>query len=324
MNIVYIIGNGFDLNLGMKTRYSDFYEYYKNSESKNNLVINLKNEISESIHNWSDLELAFGDYTKYLNSVDEFDQVYEDIVDNLGDYLISIEDKFDFSKINVSKFCEYLCRPEKSLNEEDIQEILTFKKQWITEEWNIDIITLNYTNTIEKFIGEDPLPIEIGNHHGYRIILRNLHHIHGYTNERTIMGVNDISQIAKKEFHDNQEILESLIKTKCNNVQRHNVDKKCAKLISNAQIICVFGSSIGDSDNYLWQSIGEQIKIGIKVIIFSKGEEIKERFAQRKARNQRSIKKLFLDKTNLTKEEKEKFEENIYVGINSNMFKNIN
>ena len=35
MNIVHIIGNGFDLNLDLKTSYRHFYEYYKNQESKN-------------------------------------------------------------------------------------------------------------------------------------------------------------------------------------------------------------------------------------------------------------------------------------------------
>lgn len=28
MNMLYLIGNGFDLNLGLPTRYSDFLEYY--------------------------------------------------------------------------------------------------------------------------------------------------------------------------------------------------------------------------------------------------------------------------------------------------------
>ena len=31
MNITYLIGNGFDLNLGLRTRYTDFYDYYLNN-----------------------------------------------------------------------------------------------------------------------------------------------------------------------------------------------------------------------------------------------------------------------------------------------------
>lgn len=320
MNIVYIIGNGFDINVGMKTRYTDFYQHYKLIESKTSLISNLKKEISKNIINWSDLELAFGKYTTNLNSITEFDEVYEDIVDNLADYLNNIEEKFDASSVNLKKLYENICRPESLLSNEDIQEISAYKNNWPNENWNVDVITLNYTTTLEKILGENIIPIQIGGHHSHKIILRNIQHVHGYTDNRTIMGVNDISQIEQKEFHENQEILEALIKTKCNRVQRHNIDKLCESFINKSQIICIFGSSIGDTDNYWWELIGEQIKRGVKVIIFSKGEEIKKRFGQKAARTQRAVKKLFLTKTNLSEEEKKLYEENIYIGVNTNMF----
>lgn len=98
INIVFFIGNGFDINLGMRTRYSDFYEYYKNIESKSSIVKELKEEIARGIINWSDLELAFGKYTIKLKDLDEFDEVYEDIVDNLADYLTKEENETDLKK----------------------------------------------------------------------------------------------------------------------------------------------------------------------------------------------------------------------------------
>ena len=36
MNIVYLIGNGFDINLGLNTRYCDFYKYYLESQQSDN------------------------------------------------------------------------------------------------------------------------------------------------------------------------------------------------------------------------------------------------------------------------------------------------
>lgn len=40
MNIVYLIGNGFDLSLGLKTSYSDFIRWYEglSTEKKNRAV----------------------------------------------------------------------------------------------------------------------------------------------------------------------------------------------------------------------------------------------------------------------------------------------
>ena len=54
MNITFMIGNGFDLNLNLKTGYKDFYKYY---------IENTKEDIiSKSIKNnyelWADLELG--------------------------------------------------------------------------------------------------------------------------------------------------------------------------------------------------------------------------------------------------------------------------
>ncbi|MEN2414968.1 AbiH family protein [Flavobacterium mesophilum] len=320
MNILYFIGNGFDINLGMRTRYSDFYEYYKSTESKTELINQLKKEISEGIINWSDLELAFGKYTSNLNNIEEFDEVYEDIVNHLADYLNLIQAQFDFNTISSLKFFENLSKPENSLSEEDIRELRLYREPWKNHHWITNIITLNYTTSIEKIIGESISSLQIGIHHTSKIILKEIQHIHGYTDKRTILGVNDISQIEKVDFHENQEILEALIKTKCNRVQRHNVDKICEQNINSANLICIFGSSLGDTDNYWWQLIGEQLRKGTRIIIFSKGEEIKQRFAQKTARTQRAIKKLFLEKTNLSQEEKELYNEKIYVGVNTNMF----
>lgn len=132
--------------------------------------------------------------------------------------------------------------------------------------------------------------------------------------------MNDISQIDNVKFHEKEEIMEVLIKTKCNQVQRHNIDKICERLIDKANLICIFGSSIGDTDNHWWQLIGDQLRENCRIIIFSRGEEIRERFAQKAARTKRSIKSLFLKKTNLSNDEIKEYEGNIYVGINARLF----
>ena len=66
MNITYIIGNGFDVNLGLKTRYQDFYDYYQNQPSPSEEVKQLKAHIDRNKENWADLELALGEYTSNL------------------------------------------------------------------------------------------------------------------------------------------------------------------------------------------------------------------------------------------------------------------
>jgi hypothetical protein len=320
MNILYIIGNGFDINLGLKTKYSDFYKYYQGQLSEDNLINNLKKEIAKGIVNWADLEEAFGKYMVNLNDREEFDTVYDDIVINLGDYLENQEKEFDFSKVDKSILLKDLSTPELFLTQEDIQELKSYKSNWGAATWNINIITLNYTRALEKILESQISNIQIGKHRHGLVMLGNIQHIHGYTDERTILGVNDISQVGKEQFHTDKEILDALIKPGANRALRHNVDKICENHAHSAHIICIFGSSLGDTDNYWWKLVGDQLRKNTRIIIFMKCEEISQRLGYRSVRSRQAFRELFLSKTDLSDAEKLNLQNNIYIGINTNMF----
>lgn len=322
MNTLFIIGNGFDINLGMKTRYSDFYNYYQSLESQSKAVRSLKENISDDIENWSDLELSLGKYTENISSLNEFDEVFEDILSNLAEYLHQEESKFDYNKIDEAKILKYLCFPERSLSKADTDKIVSYKDKWHNYQWYINIMTLNYTRTVEKLLREKTQNIKIGTHHSASITLRDIQHIHGFVDDRMIMGVNDISQIKNTSFHEKQEILEAIIKTKCNKAYKHKIDDLCINQISSAKLICIFGSSIGATDNNWWELIGEQLKGECLLIIFFRGEEINQLLGYKKARKEREIRNAFLERTNLSEDEKAKVRDKIFIGINTNMFSN--
>ena len=62
MSKILIIGNGFDLNLGLKTSYSDFLasdEFLELSEDSSNLLVSYLNEQAKSSRKdrlWVDIE----------------------------------------------------------------------------------------------------------------------------------------------------------------------------------------------------------------------------------------------------------------------------
>lgn len=72
MQILYLIGNGFDVNLGMKTKYTDFYKFYQEIETESTILKNLKKNINRKVITWSDLELRLGEYTQSLKTDEEF------------------------------------------------------------------------------------------------------------------------------------------------------------------------------------------------------------------------------------------------------------
>lgn len=322
MQILYIIGNGFDMNLGMKTSYNDFYNHYLTIESEDELVIKLKEELKSDFDSWADLEIAFGNFTKYLNSTEDFDIVFDDLGNELSKYLQNEQNIFEASKVKKDLFFKYLHTPEDSLAQADINELVTFKNQWKSHQWIFNIITLNYTRTIENIL-DNPTIINtiIGNNNNIPSILNGIFHIHGFTDERMVLGVNDETQILNKELLNNRDILDSIIKSNVNRVSKHTIDNTCERLIKQANLFCIFGTSIGDTDKIWWELIGEQLKRGAKIIIFTKGEEINLRTSYKISRMERAVRNRFLSKTNLTDTEREKFENNIYAGINTDMFR---
>ena len=77
MRILYFIGNGLDVSLGMKTRYPDFYEYYcsldENMQDRD--VIRLRNSIEQGKEDWKDLEYQLGQYTKDVSNAEALERI---------------------------------------------------------------------------------------------------------------------------------------------------------------------------------------------------------------------------------------------------------
>lgn len=324
MNILYIIGNGFDLNLGLKTSYSEFYKYYKSVKSPSSLIEELKEKIDNNYENWADLEIALGVYTGNLNSSEEFDQIYEDIAGELGTYLENEEKSLEITSSKKEKFIKYLISPETYLLPADLQKLNKFKSNFANAHWGISIITFNYTTTIEKILGNSSANQEISNHNGgFRIIFKGIHHIHGYFNKRIVLGVNDIEQIKNINFHSNQELLEAIVKAKHNDAAKETINTTCRSLISGADLICIFGSSIGLTDKCWWELIGEKLKGQTWLIIFIKRSEIDYKFSHKIARYEREIKDKFFQMTNLSEKERNEVQDKIFIGFNTAIFSDI-
>ncbi|GAB3775992.1 hypothetical protein GCM10028818_20860 [Spirosoma horti] len=324
MNTLFIIGNGFDINLGLKTGYKDFYNYYQNIKSKTTSVDNLKKNISDNFENWADLEIALGEYTEKISSLEEFDEIYEDLVNELATYLEEQENKLDFSSIKRDQFYLDLQTPQKFLLLSDEHEIDTFRTPWDSSTWVINLMTFNYTKTIEKILADDSPSIKIGNHHGrYEVYLQEFEHIHGFVDDRMILGVNDISQIKNAALNVNEDLCNALIKSNYNKVIKKTVHRRCEQLIENANLICIFGSSIGDTDKLWWELIGTQLKKNCRLIIFRRYTNLSNRFSHKVSRVEREMKNYFLNKTSLTEEEKSEVLNKIYIAINTSIFSNL-
>ena len=83
-----------------------------------------------------------------------------------------------------------------------------------------------------------------------------MYHIHQTLNDDEILvGVNDISQIANKKFHDNRFLCNLFIKPQTNSLLGNGVSQDCEAVIANTDLFVLFGTSAGITDRKWWKSV---------------------------------------------------------------------
>ena len=106
MNILYILGNGFDKAQGMATSYPEFYEYLVNNVKDGSALLDkMKAKITEDTILWSDMESGLGEFTTTTNNAEEFDDFYNNIK-KLSAYDTGVTAEFGDEFITLST-CAY-------------------------------------------------------------------------------------------------------------------------------------------------------------------------------------------------------------------------
>ena len=268
MKILFVLGNGFDIKLGLNTRYRDFYDSYQKKDSSCDAVENLKKNISSEYKNWADLELGLGQYTEHLADDQEGLIIYKDILCGLQNYLTQEERKYSYNISDSEKILSDFFHPENYLRWREKQSIFSHFNR--AEEWDVRVITFNYTKTLEMVLGNPTLPIETSfENEGVRK-LTHIVHIHGFTGDRMILGVNDPSQIKNPAWQSNNRLLRRYVKPLHNDTYKLDHERLSSELIANSHVICTFGVSLGETDKLWWGKIANRLNANnsVRLIIF--------------------------------------------------------
>ena len=256
MNVLYILGNGFDKAVGMKTSYPEFYHYLmENTDNCSDLMQQLKSDINADKELWSDMEVAFGQFTLKIKTAEELENLYFELSDKLQDYLQEEENAFNPDKYKA-KFVADFIRPSKYMGATDRLRYNAFQKA-VGASCDISVMTLNYTNTLEKLLalGDSTNRAIDGNN-----FFRQVIHLHGRLGESIIIGVDNEEQIANEELRNNEDVKDFLIKVQSNYTMKQTRHRTCENLISNANLVILYGVSLGDTDARWWKLLGEQFK----------------------------------------------------------------
>ncbi len=338
MNITFLIGNGFDCAVGLKTRYSQFYKWYcdQPKDKLSQHVADFRTEIDKYIKKspdakpyWSDAEIGLGKYTENfdINTVEKFLDCYNDFHSKLSEYVVlqnsKVTDKWAAEVKPV--FTSQLINFDKTVDPKEQPIFTQLKNKEKSLYANFNFITFNYTKALDEIynlLGNNNL----GSYQkstGSTLYFRRgkLVHIHGYTDKYPILGVCSKRNIANQELLVDDVFLASMLKKDSIDASGELWRTNAFNLIDNSDIICIFGMSIGESDSDYWEKIMSWLDSNPDkhVVVFSrysKGLNI-ETSISAKVREVKHVKNLLFEYTDWTEEKFDKIKDRIHIVFNS-------
>lgn len=324
MNIVYILGNGFDKAQDMATSYPEFYKYLE-FEKRSALIEMLKNEIKSDKEQWSDMEEAFGKFSSKIDTEDDFTKLYFDLNDLLQIYLKSEDDAFVPIEELKIKFREDFLITGKYLEEADRKRFNTFANSVNYNVKDFNVITFNYTNTLEKLLSIDDKNSRVEKSFGSNRVLHNLIHVHGKLEEAIIIGVDNEMQITNNILKNNENVKDLFVKIESNHAMKNFKHETCEAFIKNAHLIILYGVSLGNTDLRWWTLIGQELKRRNNLAIIQhiyRPNDILPTRKQLLARIERDHQKNLLQKMGIKQDEQPQgIADRLFFTVNSKIFK---
>jgi len=240
--ILFIIGNGFDLHLGMETKYTDVYKKYVKAPSADKDIEKFKKDILDNHETWADFEMALPKYAKNVSSeavlikclrdfktfIAEFLKEQNDIViNNIGGYA-----NYQIARVLIDSLTSF----HSSLTPNSQRNI---NNLMYNANVTYDFLTFNYTTVLDALVNHSK------NQHTLKV--NSPLHIHGSLETDITMGIDNIEQF-KTLFPLSRKGRRSLIKPVYNNEYDRKRVLDAEELILQSDIICTYGFSFGESD----------------------------------------------------------------------------
>ena len=253
MNITFLIGNGFDIACGMNTSYSAIKESY---------IENVKSEYSDILRehflyeDWGDFEVGIYKNADKFADVNQLISCIEDFADYLPSYIKQEQEKYE--KIISEDILDIIKKETGDMIKEFWERIPPEQTHFfknLDEEPNfVNIISLNYSTLVNKIFGSTFTKKNVFNgktsdyaEHYYLQDIINLHGV--YDNPPSmVLGVDNENQFPQKIGKLNSFQKMSLIKQDFINEYDTSNERKAQQVLSDTNVLCIFGCSLSDSD----------------------------------------------------------------------------
>jgi hypothetical protein len=266
-NILYLIGNGFDISAGLRTAYNDILKGYLSNEKPSPQLDFFKDNLNSNFDDWCDFEEQLGKFTEKFDegNIDNFFIAVRNFREYMVAYLKEEVSKIDYNLLDDNKLKvlrSFIINPYIYFHERTQQTVKKyfFPSDLHTPKYNA--ISFNYTDVFDKCIEKVSAKtgsINYGRNSVNRLFLKNILHIHGTLNENVIMGVDNDEQIANQALRLYNRLAQRVIKPEVNSALENLINDNVNSFIQTSRIICVFGMSIGKTDMTWWKKIGKWI-----------------------------------------------------------------
>ena len=251
-SVTFLIGNGFDLNLGLKTRYVDMYEGYVNSPSADTDIAKFKELLAADApgyETWGDFEMAMARHACNFESVDSFVKCVRDFRRYLSEYLMEQNAQFqqicentsEGSKICVEEFNNSLQRFYRGQTPNVINAVQQSLASINGLKYNF--IVFNYTTVLDYIAGARRAR---GGSNNIEIT-----HIHGRIGTDVVLGIDNVNQFNDIPFAVTKKLERTFIKPSFNQAYDDARLKRAIEMIEESDVICVYGMALGESDK-MW------------------------------------------------------------------------
>ncbi|OAV76011.1 hypothetical protein Barb7_00336 [Bacteroidales bacterium Barb7] len=324
MNVLFLIGNGFDINVGLKTCFKDALETYLNDQNNDPRSQKFKEDINQDFENWSDFEKQIGIYTEKFShqSIEDYYFYIRSFRESLVKHLKNEESRINYNvckadiasifKKSIVNFYEGLLLTHKNI----IESILNRERSI-----RYNFITFNYTNVLDNCLGILKKNGSLNNDVAIDHEVDKIVHVHGTTKEHVILGVDNVEQIKNKDLLIDEKLKRTIIKPFINKELNSLNDKECISLIEHSHIICIFGLSLGETDKSWWQTIEKRLRnVDVHLVIFDNATEFNPIHPEDNIDNINNAMKKFLLSAGITKNQNQ-YTDRIHIGFNTDIFK---
>lgn len=241
MKITFLIGNGFDLRIGMNTRFADMYEGYIAQTSTSDVIQKFKEMLkadAPEYKTWGDFEMAMAKKAKDFEDEGSFIECLRDFKLYMVLHLENEQRMFN-QRMSVYRSLKSYCIDELSVSVAKFYASLRpnvineFVRLGVDNKPKYQFISFNYTTVFDSLL---PAPMQ------------KPIHIHGKLDADVVLGADNLDQVKDLPYEITKRFNRAFIKPEFNKSYDDSRIKKAEEIIDSSDIVCVYGMSLGKSD----------------------------------------------------------------------------